>query len=242
MPRQSDYLRATRHPWPCLLFLAPLLVAYEVGVISLGGAHPEFLRNGADTWLRQGLSSVGMKQYYWAPILLIVLLILWNLRRWSDRPTDLISVLSGMALESVAFALALWGISRGLGPLVDYLGLELNVDAPGNPALGQVITFVGAGIYEEMLFRLLIFSGLFVILRQFGITGMLAIGLSAMSSALLFSAAHHIGAHGEPLEGYTFLFRTIAGVFFALVYMGRGFGIAVGAHACYDVIVGIALG
>ena len=93
-----------------------------------------------------------------------------------------------------------------------------------------------------MLFRLLLFSGLFLILKQVGVTGMLAIGLSALSSALLFSAAHHIGAHGEPLEGYAFLFRTIAGVFFALVYMGRGFGIAVGAHACYDVIVGIALG
>jgi membrane protease YdiL (CAAX protease family) len=242
MAKQCDYLRATRHPWPCLLFLAPLLAAYELGVISLGGDHPEFLRNGADTWLRQGLAVVGMKQHYWAPVLLVVLLLLWNLRRWYDRPGDLVGVLSGMALESVAFALALWGISRGLGPLVDYLGLELNVDAAANPALGQVVTFVGAGIYEEMLFRLLLFSGLFLILKQLGVTGVLAIGLSALSSALLFSAAHHVGAHGEPLEGYTFLFRTIAGVFFALVYMGRGFGIAVGAHACYDVIVGIALG
>ncbi len=240
MARQSNYFQSTRHPWPCLLFLVPLLAAYEFGVVSLGGAHPEFLRNGADSWLRQGLAVAGMKQHFWAPILLLVLLLLWNVRRWQDRPGDLIGVLSGMGLESVAFALALWGISRGLGPLVDYLGLELNV-ASANPALGQVITFVGAGIYEEMLFRLLLFSGLFVGLKQLGVTGLVAVGLSALVSALLFSAAHHVGPHGEPLEGYTFLFRTIAGLFFALVYLGRGFGIAVGAHACYDVIVGIVI-
>ncbi len=241
MAQRSDYLRATRHPWPCLLFLLPLLAVYELGVSSLGGDHPEYLRNGADSWLRQGLASAGMKQHFWAPILLLAVLLLWNLRCWHDRPGDLFGVLCGMILESVAFALGLWGISRGLGPLVDYLGLEMNVGPPLNPAVGQVITFVGAGIYEEMLFRLLLFSGLFAGLKSFGVSGLLAIGLSALSSALVFSAAHHLGPHGEPLESYTFLFRTIAGLFFALVYMGRGFGVAVGAHACYDVVVGLVI-
>src|SRR5262249_48152598 len=111
-----------------------------------------------------------------------------------------------------------------------------------NLALGQLITFVGAGIYEEMLFRLLLFSAILTGLRKIGVGRLLPVALAALSSALLFSAAHHIGPNGEPLEGYTFLFRTLAGVYFAVVYQLRGFGIAVGGHACYDVIVGIVIG
>ena len=48
MSSNGDYLRATRHPWPCLLFLLPLLAAYELGVHQLGGGQPDALRNGAD--------------------------------------------------------------------------------------------------------------------------------------------------------------------------------------------------
>jgi membrane protease YdiL (CAAX protease family) len=169
-------------------------------------------------------------------------ILIWNLWRWGDRPGDLVGVLSGMGLESVAFALGLWGISRGLGPLIDYLGLELNLSLARHPALGQVITYVGAGIYEELLFRLLLYSALLMLLRRIGLSTLLAVSLTALASSLLFSAAHHVGPHGEPLEDYVFLFRTIAGLYFSLVFQWRGFGVAVGAHACYDIVVGLVIG
>lgn len=242
MSASSEYLRATRHPWPCFLFLLPLLVTYEVGVFSLGGGHPELLRNGADNWLRQGLAVAGLRQHFWTPALLLVVLVGWNYWRRQDRPGDLVGVLSGMGIESVGFALGLWGISRTLGPLVDYFGLELSAPGAGNPALGQVITFVGAGIYEELLFRLLLFSGLLVLLRRASAGTALAVAVAGLASAMFFSAAHHLGPYGEPFEGYTFLFRTVAGLYFALLFQLRGFGIAVGAHACYDVVVGVTVG
>ena len=69
-----------------------------------------------------------------------------------------------------------------------------------------------------------------------------AVFIAAIAGALLFSAAHHIGPYGEPMNPYVFLFRTLAGLYFAFVYQLRGFGIAVGGHACYDVIVGIGIG
>ena len=242
MSAGSDYLRATRHPWPCFLFLLPLLATYEFGVFSLGGGHPELLRNGADSWLRHGLARAGLPQHYWAPALLLAVLLVWNVSRRYDRPGDLLGVLSGMSIESVAFALGLWGVSRALGPLVDYFGLELNTGPTGNPALGQVVTFVGAGIYEEMLFRLLLFSGLMALLKRTSTAPALAVSVAGLASAMFFSAAHHLGPYGEPFDGYTFLFRTVAGVYFAVLYQLRGFGIAVGAHACYDVIVGVTVG
>jgi hypothetical protein len=57
----------------------------------------------------------------------------------------------------------------------------------------------------------------------------------------LFAAAHNLGPHGEPFHAHVFMFRTAAGLFFAWLYCVRGFGIAVGAHAGYDVMVGILM-
>jgi hypothetical protein len=236
------YLRATRHPWPCFLFLLPLLGAYEGGVLWLGGAQPQTLRNGADTWLRWGLEAFGLSQLYWAPLLVAGVFVIWSLYRWGDRPWDVLGVEAGMAVESVAAALGLWGVSRALGPLLDGLGVRLQTAPPVDPAVGQVVTYVGAGIYEELLFRLLLYSGMVIVLRWAQVGLLVRVLVAGVGSAALFSAAHHIGPYGEAFDNYVFLFRALAGLYFALLYQLRGFAIAVGAHACYDVVVGLHLG
>jgi hypothetical protein len=241
MAQEESYFPATRHPWPCFLFLLPLLLLYEVGVVVLGGMHPETLRNGADNWLRWGLGSMGVQTHYIAPVVLLLGFGIWSLRRREDRPRELFNVLTGMLLESVAFALGMWGVSRCLGPLIDYFGLELALAAHTEQALGQMVTFLGAGIYEETLFRLLLYTGLVWMLRRIDLPMVLTVGFAGLVSASFFAAAHHLGPYGEPFEGYAFLFRTVAGLYFALLYQVRGFGIAVGAHACYDVIVGVMI-
>jgi hypothetical protein len=238
--RTDSYFAATRHPWACFLFLLPLLAAYESGVLWVGGAQPDTLRNGADSWLRWGLEAFGLHQLYWAPALLAGFFLLHSCWRWRDRPDDTVGVWLGMAIESVALAIALWGLSRGLGPVFDELGLHMDLWAEDGAA--QVLTFVGAGIYEETLFRLLLYSGLVGVLRLICLPRVLAYGLAAIFSAGLFAAAHHVGPYGEAFDDYVFLFRSLAGLFFALLYQFRGLGVAVGTHACYDVLVGIALG
>src|SRR5262249_1754553 len=107
--------------------------------------------------------------------------------------------------------------------------------------VGLVIAFVGAGIYEEVLFRLLLLSGLAGLFRLADLPRVIGLPLAAVASALLFAAAHHVGPNGEAFEGYGFLFRTLAGLYFALLYQLRGFGIAVGAHASYDLLVGLLM-
>jgi membrane protease YdiL (CAAX protease family) len=237
---RSTYVLATRHPWPCFLFLLPLLAAYEGGVIWLGGTQAQALRNGADNWLRGSLESFGLSQLYWAPLLIGGVFMVWSLVRRGDRPADLLGVETGMAIESVVFALGLWGLSRALGPLLESLGVQLQLPPQrADPAVGQVITYVGAGIYEEVLFRLVLYSGLLFVLRWCQIGAMLSVLVAAGLSAALFSAAHHVGPYGEPFNNYVFIFRMLAGLYFALLFQMRGFGIAVGAHACYDVVVGV---
>src|SRR5581483_10970443 len=98
MRGHGGYLSATRHPWPCFLFLLPLLLAYEGGVVWLGGTNPDALRNGADAWLRWGLENFGLSQLYWAPGLIAGVFLWWSWRRRWDRPGDLFGVAAGMAI------------------------------------------------------------------------------------------------------------------------------------------------
>jgi hypothetical protein len=238
MSAESGYLAATRHPWPCLLFLLPLLLAYESGVVWLGGTHPDILRSGADTWMRWGLEVFGLGQLYGLPILLMLVFVTWSWLRRGDRPPDLAGIWLGMALESMALALLLWGLSRGLRPVLNLLEVPL---AWAPSSLPDLISFVGAGIYEEVLFRLLLFSALFGLLRLALAPWVLAFTVAATASALLFAGAHHFGPFGEEFDSYVFLFRSLAGVYFAALYQARGFGVAVGTHACYDVLVGVVV-
>jgi hypothetical protein len=65
MENEPSYLSATRHPWSCLLFLLPLLLVYEGGVLSLGGPRADALRNGVDAWLRLGLTKLASSNRSW---------------------------------------------------------------------------------------------------------------------------------------------------------------------------------
>lgn len=237
----TAYLSATRHPWACLLFLVPLLAAYEGGVLWLGGDQSDRLRNGADAWLRWGLEVFGASHVLAAPAVVLFVLVAWAWWRWSDRPDDPVTTFFGMAFESCLFAFLLWEFSRNFGPLLDGLGVKLQFAAQPVPA-EKIVGFIGAGIYEEVLFRLGLFVGLYAVLRVLGMHRAVALLLATCAAAVGFAAAHHVGPYGEPMRTDYFVFRTCAGLYFTLLFIARGFGIAVGAHAGYDVLVGVTVG
>jgi Type II CAAX prenyl endopeptidase Rce1-like len=252
------YWTATRHPWSCVLFVLPLLAIYEVGLYFLGPTPVATLRNGADVWLRTGLAAVHISPTYGAPVVLLVILLAWTLLYREARPHDPLGVWIGMTVESIVFAALLYGISQGVWPLLNSLGGMLDggsgktpsldvapclgtVSGPNAPApaLVNLVRYFGAGIYEETLFRLLFFSGLLAALNLAELPSRWSILIATLASAFLFAGAHNLGPHGEAFQGSIFLFRTLAGVYFAWIYCVRGFGVAVGAHAGYDVLVGL---
>lgn len=107
--------------------------------------------------------------------------------------------------------------------------------------LASIVTGIGAGIYEELIFRLVLISILMIILFDIsGFSHTKALIISVIISAALFSAHHHIdfltGRQTEAFELIRFLFRTVAGVYFAAIFAARGFGITAGTHAFYDII------
>ena len=102
----------------------------------------------------------------------------------------------------------------------------------------RFVMSLGAGVWEETIFRLGIMTGVAVLLdRVLGLGRWVAVALALLVSAVLFSAMHHIPPYGDPLHLGVFVFRVLAGCFFGLVYWFRGFAIAVYTHALYDVYV-----
>jgi membrane protease YdiL (CAAX protease family) len=231
-PTGETYWELSRTPLTSLVFALPLVLAYEGGVLLLGHGSP---RNGADVWLRQLLGLLGFGAYFLLPILTLVGLLAWHHvahDRWRFRA----GVLVGMAAESLLWAFLLIGIARlqeSLWPLAVEQG-------PLSDLLARFVGFCGAGLYEEVLFRLLLLPAVIWLLERWGQTRFSASLWGVVLTSLLFSGAHYVGPLGDAFALYSFTFRTLAGIFFSLVFLARGFGIAAGAHAAYDLLVGLA--
>lgn len=242
------YWAESQRPLAGLVFIAPLLVVYEVGVIVLG---PESVRNGADVWLRELLKWIGFGQYFLLPLVTVGILLSWH---YTTRQPWRLSrgVLWGMIVECVflAFCLrlvlqlqgALFGALAGsTGPSAEQAVMAISLSG----AVRDTVGFLGAGVYEELLFRLMLLPTVAWALRRVGVAPRASLVLAVLSTSLMFAAAHYIGQPAEPLNladflfWFSFLFRFLAGVFFCVLFVHRGFGIAAGAHAGYDILVGL---
>ncbi len=227
-----SYRALSRTPLTSLVFTLPLVLAYEGGVLLLGRGTP---RNGADVWLRQALDGLGFGAYFLLPTLTVLGLLAWHHvehDRWHFSP----GVLLGMAGESLLWALLLVALAR-----VQERLWPLAVAVAGwNDVATRLVGYCGAGLYEEVLFRLLMLPAAAWVLRRLGRSRDAALAGAILLTSTVFSAAHYVGPLGDVFEPYSFTFRVIAGIFFALVFLGRGFGIAAGTHAFYDMLVGLS--
>jgi membrane protease YdiL (CAAX protease family) len=116
-------------------------------------------------------------------------------------------------------------------------------EAKGGTMLANIVTGIGAGIYEELVFRLVLICALMLLFQDvLHFERKYSVILAVVVSAALFSAHHHIvfldGRFGQsaPFNWMEFGFRTIAGIYFAVLFAIRGFGITAGTHAFYDII------
>jgi membrane protease YdiL (CAAX protease family) len=236
----------TRQPWASVLFVVPLVVFYEVGVRMLGPV-PDDLRTGADVWTRQVLAHFGIVTWS-APLLLVAGLVLWALV-FSRKPfEDPMGTWIAMALQSVLFAAILFVGMQLAFPAIAFVGgaiqdpldrlMDVSSLAP-EETWTSMVRYMGAGIYEETLFRLFLFS----MIRLLFVLGDFPEGwssvLAAVVSSLAFAAAHQVGIGHVNVP--IFLYRTLAGLYFAWLYRQRGFGVAIGAHVGYDILVGLVV-
>jgi hypothetical protein len=125
------------------------------------------------------------------------------------------------------------------GPRAVSLAQPASGPATSHSLMPSIVTSVGAGIYEELVFRLILICALMVLFQDlFALDQKNAIILSVLISSALFSAHHHL-APGAAFSWSQYIFRTMAGVYFAVLFAVRGFGITAGTHAFYDIIANI---
>jgi hypothetical protein len=232
------YLSAVRHPWPIAVVLVPLLGAYEIGVARLTGANGESLRAGIDLWIRKWLAENGGYPPILIPGTVLGLLLLWTAWKWKDRPENVFTAVFGIALEGVAFGLGLWALCLNAPTLLERAGLPAAAIGESD---ARIITFLGVGLYEEIIFRLIGFALLARVIQVALIPALIARPAALVASAAAFALAHHF-VQSDPFVPAVFLTRMLIGIYCGLLLWWRGLGVAVLAHVAYDVMVGLPRG
>ena len=96
---------------------------------------------------------------------------------------------------------------------------------------------VGAAIWEEILFRLLLINFIILILQYINISNFFSILISIVISSILFSSFHYIGSLSDTFTMYTFLYRFLGGLYLSILYYYRGIGISMMSHFIYDFLL-----
>lgn len=242
--KRGSYFDVSRAPRYSVLFALPLLIAYEALAAALAGPRSSSqVRNGADVLLKEAFIAVAGRN---GPLIFITAVVgigIWFIARDIKRTGQGVRplVFGAMMAESIALA-AIFGIV--IGTLTVKLLGSLHVLAMTGAATTQIATMswstrlmlsLGAGLYEELLFRVLLVSGLAAGARiVFGLGNTGAGVFATIVGALIFSAFHYIGPYGDPFRLTSFTFRAISGVAFSALYLTRGFGITAWTHSLYD--------
>lgn len=223
-----------------LVFALPLLLLYELlatvaPVRSPGGV----IRNGADvilTSLFTALFGIRGPMVFMALVIGVALVLIRRDRRAGQiRPRYFGLMLGESALLALVFGLVVGMATMQLvGPLRSLAAGGIGVNGS---ALERLTLSLGAGLYEELLFRVVLVALLTNGLRLIGFARTSGAVIAVIVGALLFSLFHYIGPFGDPLRLDSFVFRALAGLAFSALYVTRGFGITAWTHALYDVAV-----
>ena len=227
-----SYFLQTRSSFYSFLFTIPLFFIYEVGILFLSTDDILVVRNGADFLMRSILESFGIFGLYGLGAIFLIGFIITYIYFFNDKSNKSIrpDYLFIMIFESVCWALILYFLlSKFMLVLMNPIGKTITQ---------QVTLAVGAGIYEEFLFRVMLISGLtgiigFVFLWSEKVRKAAALIIAAG----IFSAFHFMGDYGDYFSMELFLLRFFAGIVLGILYIARGFGITAYAHSIYDLIV-----
>ncbi|MFI4910667.1 MAG: CPBP family intramembrane glutamic endopeptidase [Sedimentisphaeraceae bacterium JB056] len=257
----ETYFERTSKPIYAFYYLLFFVVVYELGLFAIDsevfsrplGEVPGVVV--AFAWVYNTLIKLGFNgQGAWvgAPVVVMATLIVWQLAS-NTEPKVRIRDFFPMTLECIGWSIPLIAFSFWINNMVSAS------DHAAVPAIPQasllastentqqffvsVIAGIGAGIYEELFFRLYVIMVLVLFMRKFlGMPELRANCFAIVISALLFSAHHHVyflngSFHsGEPFSVVPFIFRFIAGVYLAALFGIRGFGVVAATHAYHNIL------
>jgi len=249
----GEYVQASRTPLHILAFLLPIIVIYEIG---LAMRHEELsTTGGVRAWVliarvmeTLGVSPSAVVGYSLPAAAIVLVLLIWHLlerRTWKVRPL----VVPLMAAETVAWMVPLLLFA---GVVTRILGTSEPGPEPLTPATlealeglswqARLVIALGAGLYEELLFRMALLAVLHAVLAELCKLGpRLVVGIALPLSALAFALYHDVWTAGG-IDLWAAVLYFAGGLYLGVIYVLRGFGLAVGVHACYNTTVLVLLG
>ncbi|HRP61980.1 MAG TPA: CPBP family glutamic-type intramembrane protease [Phycisphaerales bacterium] len=266
LPRRDDrlfgrggYWDVSKRPLQILVFLLPLIIAYELGLALLLRTDAGVLTNAAHLRLIEFFEAFGIgatRGLYLGGIVIVVVLLAWHVLtrepwRVSWRAAGL------MAIESMVLVMPLIVVGQfivrfaGAGeaaPDVDHATMAAMFPATALAGSAQQVSdldvwsrlaiSVGAGLYEELVFRMLLIAMLHTLLvdvvkASSGLSAVIAIAVSAAA----FAYYHPLASASTGMFIPMVLFYFIAGAYFGAIYFVRGFGIVVAVHALYNIVM-----
>jgi len=233
-PLTTDRLRDRPGAWVDLGLTLPIFLVYHLAVVFLG------VQNATDmvTGTLMSLSAGDKTKYLLG-------------RGQAFRPRKFLQII----VEGVVYALVMALVANFV---VGSLFARVAASAGSIASEGRFVGFImslGAGFYEELTFRVILFGlGAKILVWFFGKQRVVLSGTSAAASgfsfrsllvmfgwaiacALVFSGVHYIGPLSDDFKLTSFTFRAVLGLILTLIYVTRGFAAAVWTHAIYDVWV-----
>jgi hypothetical protein len=226
----STTLRDKSGPWTDLGLTLPVFVGYHLGVVELP------VQNAADPVTRELVALANHDLTSYAALTLSIGAVYVGILALLGRGQTLRwSRFAMIALEGVVYAVA-------MRFLASYVVGELFLAREPGSAFGGLVLSLGAGFYEEVAFRVVLYGlGVRLLVLLFPLPlplASLAIKLAwAVFAAAIFSGWHYVGALGDPFDARSFVFRWVCGLMFTAIYALRGFAPAVWTHALYDIWV-----
>jgi membrane protease YdiL (CAAX protease family) len=232
--RRMGYRQLTRSPLNNLVLILPLLIFFQIGS-SIYGTDLLLM---TPQYLRGILEFFGASASFLPALLIAAVLLVQHLAHkdpWTIHP----QVLAGMVGESIIWTIPLIAISYLTGKMA---AIATAVSPEVHHLLQNALIAVGAGLYEEFMFRMILISLIMLLLVDLiGLRKDAMTVLAVLAAAILFSLCHFTFFHGaSEFKWGRFIFLFTAGVLWGSIFIFRGFAIAVGSHILWDIFVLVA--
>ncbi|HMN96539.1 MAG TPA: CPBP family glutamic-type intramembrane protease [Phycisphaerales bacterium] len=237
----ETYPAEARRPLHVLLFVLPMVVVYEASLLILLPRHPDVLPNLAHEGVLRFFSTFGVGGWFLPGIVLVAVLVAWQvLSREPWRPRWAVPWI--MALESLVLAMPLLVLGQIVQRTLPLVAAPVEERIVALDLWGRLVISLGAGLYEEFIFRMLLIAVIHTLLVDVLRLGhAFGAAVAVVVSAAIFAWCHPLAGPDGLLSMQRLAFFLLAGLYFGALFVMRGFGIAVGAHVAYDGMVSIWL-
>lgn len=226
-----SYFQNTSHRFYGAVVAVVMLFLYETLIIWGELPSGAMIRNAPEAVVRTFLVQLGVSHYHVSFILMTIALILIPLF-YQKGVLLKKKFIVYMILESIG-----WGVLSGFLIQAILYKLLLYSGTMTGSLLSDIGLAIGAGLFEELVFRVILTSFLIWAFVKLLRNRKISIVLAILIASFLFSLSHYIGSAADQFTLYSFMFRFFAGLWFTSLYAVRGFAVVCMAHAFYDIFV-----